>query len=99
MKKSLLVAALIAAACSTAFAGEVTKQTTAPAPVVKAQTMTDTDMDKVTAGSGAIVSGQGPGVTVDLPGRASDNAYGGGINQANGHAFPNPAHLCGVGCL
>jgi hypothetical protein len=50
MKKSLLVAALIAAACSTAFAGEV-KQTNAPAPVVKAQTMTDTDMDKVTAGS------------------------------------------------
>ena len=51
MKKSLLVAALIAAACSTAFAGEVTKQT--KAPVVKAQTMTDADMDKVTAGFAA----------------------------------------------
>jgi len=62
MKKSLLVAALIAAACSTAFAGEVTKQT--KAPVVKAQTMTDADMDKVTAGAagfGLYTAEGGPG--------------------------------------
>jgi hypothetical protein len=46
----VFVLAVIAAACSSvAFAGEV-KQTKTVAPVVKATTMSDSDMDKVTAG-------------------------------------------------
>jgi hypothetical protein len=46
----VFVLAVIGAACSSvAFAGEV-KQTKAAAPVVKATTMSDAQMDKVTAG-------------------------------------------------
>jgi hypothetical protein len=46
----VFVLAVIGAACSSvAFAGEV-KQTKIVAPVVKATTMSDTQMDKVTAG-------------------------------------------------
>jgi hypothetical protein len=52
MRKSVFVLAVIGAACSSvAFAGEV-KQTKAAAPVVKATTMSDAQMDKVTAGDG-----------------------------------------------
>src|SRR6516164_3664338 len=50
MRKSVFVLAVIGAACSSvAFAGEV-KQTKTVAPVVKATTMSDAQMDKVTAG-------------------------------------------------
>ncbi len=50
MKKSVFMLAVIAAACSSvAFAGEV-KQTKTAAPVVKTTTMSDAQMDKVTAG-------------------------------------------------
>ena len=50
MRKSVFVLAVISAACSSvAFAGEA-KQTKAAAPVVKATTMSDAQMDKVTAG-------------------------------------------------
>ena len=49
--KKVFVLAVIGAACSSvAFAGEV-KQTKAAAPVVKATTMSDAQMDKVTAGA------------------------------------------------
>ena len=51
--KKVFVLAVIGAACSSmAFAGEV-KQTKTVAPVVKATTMSDAQMDKVTAGSAA----------------------------------------------
>ena len=51
MRKSVFVLAVISAACSSvAFAGEA-KQTKAAAPVVKATTMSDAQMDKVTAGA------------------------------------------------
>jgi hypothetical protein len=47
----VFVLAVIGAACSSvAFAGEV-KQTKTVAPVVKATTMSDAQMDKVTAGA------------------------------------------------
>jgi hypothetical protein len=52
MRKSVFVLAVIGAACSgVAFAGEV-KKDGADAPTVKATTMSDADMDKVTAGAG-----------------------------------------------
>jgi hypothetical protein len=54
MRKSTFVLAVIAAACSSvAFAGEV-KQTKAQVPAVKATTMSDAQMDKVTAGNNGI---------------------------------------------
>jgi hypothetical protein len=50
MRKSVFVLAVIGAACSSvAFAAEV-KNDKAHAPAVKATTMSDADMDKVTAG-------------------------------------------------
>jgi hypothetical protein len=51
MRKSVFVLAVIGAACSSvAFAGEVKQIKTVP-PVVKATTMSDAQMDKVTAGA------------------------------------------------
>ena len=50
MRKSVFVPAVIGAACSSvAFAAEV-KKDNAHIPAVKAATMSDADMDKVTAG-------------------------------------------------
>jgi hypothetical protein len=55
MKKSVFAIAVIAAACSSfAFAGEV-KKDKAQVPAVKATTMSDADMDKVT-GAGFVVN-------------------------------------------
>jgi hypothetical protein len=60
--KSVFVAAIIATACSgVAMAGELKQdqKTAAPAaPAVKAQVMSDSDMDKVTAGFNSATYGQ-----------------------------------------
>ena len=48
--KSLFVAIALVAVCSVVNAAEVKKDS--KAPVVAGKTMTDTDMDKVTAGAG-----------------------------------------------
>jgi hypothetical protein len=54
MRKSVLVLAVIGAACSSvAFAAEV-KKDKAHIPAVKATTMSDAQMDKVTAGNNGI---------------------------------------------
>jgi hypothetical protein len=51
MGKSGFVVAVIAATCSSmAFAGEVKQDKKAPVPSVKTTTMSNADMDKVTAG-------------------------------------------------
>jgi hypothetical protein len=52
MRKSVFVLAVIAASSSMAFAAEVTKDK-AHVPAAKATTMSDADMDKVTAGFSA----------------------------------------------
>jgi hypothetical protein len=52
MRKCVFVLAVIAASSSMAFAAGVTKDK-AHIPAVKATTMSDVDMDKVTAGSAA----------------------------------------------
>jgi hypothetical protein len=75
MRKSVFVLAVIGAASSSvAFAGEV-KQTKAQVPAVKATTMSDAQMDKVTAGDNGIghayAFGQQPG-----PGWESNNGQG-----------------------
>jgi opacity protein-like surface antigen len=54
MRKSVLVLAVIGAACSSvAFAAEVKKEK-AHVPAVKATTMSDAQMDKVTAGDAGL---------------------------------------------
>ena len=65
MRKSVFVIAVIAAACSSvAFAGEVKQEKKATTPVVKATTMSDAQMDKVTAGaSNGYAWGKVPGET------------------------------------
>jgi len=75
MSKSVFVIAVIAAACSSvAFAEEVKQDKKATAPVVKATTMSDAQMDKVTAGDGighAYAFGKEPG-----PGWKFNNGLG-----------------------
>ena len=66
MRKSVFVLAVIAAACSSvAFAGEIKQDKKATAPAVAAQTMSDAQMDKVTAGDPG--NGHAWGTTVDGP--------------------------------
>jgi hypothetical protein len=49
--KSIFIGAIIAAACSgVAMAGELKQDQKTPSPAVKAQVMSDSEMDKVTAG-------------------------------------------------
>jgi hypothetical protein len=56
MRKSVFVLAVIGAACSSvAFAAEV-KKDKAHIPAVKATTMSDADMDKVTAGDASKIN-------------------------------------------
>ena len=85
MRKSVFVIAVIAAACSSvAFAGEVKQDKKAPAPTVKATTMSDADMDKVTAGfstdnNGANGGGIGASSNLTYPpgrGAANNNDHG-----------------------
>ena len=59
MKALILATAMAVGFASYASAAEVKKATTVPAPVVKAQKMTDADMDKVTAAGVPDFTGQG----------------------------------------
>ena len=68
--KSLFAVIALVAACSVANAAEVKKDTRAP--VVAAKTMTDQDMDKVTAGTA------GAGVLTVQPNAAIPNYPGAG---------------------
>ena len=76
MKKVFLLAVIGAACSSVAFAGEV-KQTKAAAPVVKATTMSDAQMDKVTAGFATGI----PSLGHD---DAKGNAFGDGFGAPGG---------------
>jgi hypothetical protein len=80
MKKSLLVAALLAAACSTGFAAEA-KQHKTQVPPVKATTMSDADMNKVTAGYSTDNNGANGG-GIGFSGMGKGN--GAGSNNGNG---------------
>jgi hypothetical protein len=76
MMKVFVLAVIGAACCSVAFAGEV-KQT--KAPVVKATTMSDAQMDKVTAGGAGGVPDHGDS------GVGNGLALGGGIGAPSGN--------------
>ena len=79
----VFVLAVIGAACSSvAFAGEV-KQTKAAAPVVKATTMSDAQMDKVTAGDAGGVANLGGDNGMHL-------GNGFGEPGQSGRTAPNP---------
>jgi len=83
MRKVFMLAVIGAACSSVAFAGEV-KQTKTVAPVVKATTMSDAQMDKVTGG--------GPDQSVLLPDQS--NGFGKNLNgdiNSGGHAAD---HFC-----
>ena len=74
----VFVLAVIGAACaSVAFAGEVKQIKTVP-PVVKATTMSDAQMDKVTAGD---KGGNPNGPNGNAFGFDNGNAFGHGIGQ------------------
>jgi hypothetical protein len=80
MRKSVFVIAVVAAACSgVAFAGEVKQD---KAQVVKATTMSDTQMDKVTAGAAATGHAWGK-QGLDHPWQAM--GFGGNASLAPGH--------------
>jgi hypothetical protein len=86
MKRITCVLAILAAASTAAMAGDLKqdKKDTTP-PTVSATQMSDSEMDKVTAGAGgAVVSGQGPDVTVTLPFQGS--AALGASSTGNLHA-------------
>jgi hypothetical protein len=83
MKKSVFVIAVIAAACSSvAFAGEI-KKDKAQVPAVKATTMSDADMDKVTAAAGF-------GVLTARDNGGHANGLNFGLINANNHNGNNP---------
>ena len=82
MGKSGFVVAVIAATCSSmAFAGEVKQDKKATVPSVKATTMSNADMDKVTAGFSADNNGENGGGI----GASSDaqKGQGGGLTGHN----------------
>ena len=82
MGKSGFVVAVIAATCSSvAFAGEVKQDKKAPIPSVKATTMSDADMDKVTAGAPSTdnnggINGGGMGLKGNGNGQGADRGNG-----------------------
>ena len=78
MKKLTCVLAILAAASTAAVAKDLKQDKKATAPAAKATVMSDSEMDKVTAGSGATVLGAGTQccMFVILPGQASSTADG-----------------------
>ena len=82
MGKSGFVIAVIAATCSSvAFAGEVKQDKKAPVPSVKTTTMSDADMDKVTAGAPSTdnnggINGGGMGLKGNGNGQGADRGNG-----------------------
>jgi len=88
--KSIFVATIIAAACSgVALAGEVKQDQNDPA--VKAQVMTDSEMDKVTAGQ----PGLGVFTALDQSSKAV-HAFGGLGAHAVEHVPSGIAPGCGI---
>jgi hypothetical protein len=85
MRKLVYAFAILAAAASTvAVAGEIKQDQKSATPTVSATQMSDTEMDKVTAGSAADVENQFPfiGVWVNAP-----------KNNLSGHpgqGYPSP---------
>jgi hypothetical protein len=89
MRKSVFVLAVIGAACSSvAFAAEV-KKDKAHVPAAKATIMSDSDMDKVTAGfnAGQILNPP-PGLMGNIHAENSNGAFVLNFGQCKGGGCP-----------
>ena len=90
--KSVCVLAILAAASTAAVAKDLKQDQKAPAPTVKA-TMSDAEMDKVTAGA-ASVSTPGPNVDVSLPDQGLNAFNANSVGNSHSHNG-NAANLHG----
>ena len=79
--KALILAAAVAVACTGFASAKEAKKDTTKAPVVASKTMTDTDMDKITAGYSVDTYGDSRSYNANLNGHAVDNGFRG----QNGH--------------
>jgi hypothetical protein len=81
MKKLTYVLAILAAASTAALAQDLKQDQKATAPAVSANRMSDSEMDKVTAGQGFGVQTAG-----EHTGNVSHSGFG--LDTAGGHAHP-----------
>jgi len=85
--KKVFVLAVIGAACSSvAYAGEV-KQTKTVAPVVKATTMSDAQMDKVTGGGFDVINQNGENFHSNVNFNGAFHGFNGQGNHAACNTF------------
>jgi len=83
MRKSVFMLAVIGAACSSvAFAAEV-KKDKAHIPAVKATTMSDADMDKVTAGASNATTFDDSGNILKIHHSSPESMENGAIQNMN----------------
>jgi hypothetical protein len=87
MRSVVLVAALAVGFAGVAGAAEVKKDSKAPASALSSKTMTNSDMDKLTAGAATVLP-PGPGLQVTLPaqGGAAAGASATGVLNSGGKA-------------
>jgi hypothetical protein len=74
MKKIAYVLAILAAASTAAVAKDLKQDQKSAAPAVSATQMTDSEMDKVTAGAPGQAVGEGTNTALDVGGKALGQA-------------------------
>jgi proteasome assembly chaperone (PAC2) family protein len=92
MKKIVYLLAVLAAASTAAVAKDLKQDKKAPAPAVSAMQMSDTEMDKVTAGAAGIIYTPGDAQMNGLPNSPFGGAYGGLV-------YPGHSSVCVNGCF
>jgi hypothetical protein len=92
MKKIVYLLAVLAAASTAAVAKDLKQDKKAPAPAVSAMRMSDTEMDKVTAGAAGIIYTPGDAQMNGLPNSPFGGAYGGLV-------YPGHSSVCVNGCF
>ena len=90
MKVSLCVIAVLAGVSTAAVAQDLKQAQKAPAPAVKAQVMSDSEMDKVTAGSTVSVDNKGAFFTHDV------GSGGQSLHRDPSNGFNNPPNHSGA---
>jgi hypothetical protein len=85
MKKIVYILAILAAASTAAMAKDLKQDKKATAPTVSATQMSDSEMDRVTAGQGF-----GIGTAADHNGGRTNWEFG--ISTATTHSGNNPGH-------
>ena len=92
MKKLRYAVAILAAASTASVAGEIKQDKKAAAPAVSATQMSDTEMDKVTAGAAGIIYTPGDAQMNGLRNSPFGGAYGGLV-------YPGHSSVCVNGCF